>query len=58
MVFPCTLTRHLQVYQNAKANTQVIESLAPRIKSLADLLGGEVCEDDITEKERRDRLEG
>ena len=40
-----------------KANKQAIESLAPRVKELAEKLCEPVGEDDIKERERRTRLE-
>jgi len=47
----------LQVLQRTKANKQTIESLAPRVKALADLLCSPVSEDDIEEESRRNILE-
>ena len=40
-----------------KANTQTIESLAPRVKALAELLCGPAPEGDVNERARRKRLE-
>ena len=40
-----------------KANQQVIESLAPRVKALAERLCEPVPESDAEERERRKRLE-
>ena len=47
----------LQVPQRMKANGQIIESLAPRVKGLAELLCAPVPEEDIKEQERRKGLE-
>ena len=52
-----TLAQYLQVYQRTKVNTQVIESLAPRVKALSKMLCGTIPEDYIAEQERRNRLE-
>ena len=43
--------------QRTKANKEAIESLAPRVKSLAELLCKPVPEGDVKEGERRKRLE-
>jgi len=43
--------------QRTEANTQAIQSLAPRVKALAELLCTPVSEDDVEEQERRTRLE-
>ena len=43
--------------QRTKANKQAIESLAPRVKELAELLCEPVGEGDVKEGERRTRLE-
>jgi len=43
--------------QRTKANRQAIESLAPRVKELAERLCKPVPEGDIKEGERRKRLE-
>jgi len=40
-----------------KANKQAIESLAPRVKALAELLCTPVSEGDIKEESRRKLLE-
>ena len=55
-----TLIRHrrcLRIFQRTKANTQTIESLAPRVKALAELLCGPATEDDVNEEARRKELE-
>ena len=44
--------------QRTKANKQAIESLAPRVKELAERLCEPVGEGDVKERERRTRLEG
>jgi len=49
--------RRLQVPQRTKANTRVIESLAPRVKMLAESLFAPVSEDDIKEGSRKKVLE-
>ena len=46
-----------QVPQRTKANNQAIESLAPRVEALAKLLCKPVSEDDVNERERRQKLE-
>ena len=43
--------------QRTKANEQAIESLAPRVRELAELLLEPVSEGDVKERERRARLE-
>jgi hypothetical protein len=43
--------------QRTKANTQAIESLAPRVKALAESLREPVSKDDIREESRRNVLE-
>ena len=43
--------------QRTKANRQAIESLAPRVKELAERLCERVDEGDVKERERRMRLE-
>ena len=43
--------------QRTKANKEAIESLAPRVKSLAELLCEPVPEGDVKERERRKILE-
>ena len=45
------------VPQRTKANKQKIESLAPRVKALADRICESVAESDVKERERRKRLE-
>ena len=50
---PTTLTG----VQQTKANKQAIESLAPRVGELAELLCKPVPESDVKERERRKRLE-
>ena len=40
-----------------KGNKQAIESLAPRIRALAESLCKPVSEDDVDEQERRQKLE-
>lgn len=42
--------------QRTKANKQAIESLAPRVRALADLLCKPVSDDDEGEGERRQKL--
>ena len=44
--------------QRTKANKQAIESLAPRVKELAERLCEPVDDGDVKERERRTRLEG
>ena len=43
--------------QRTQANKQAIESLAPRVKELSEMLCEAVSEGDIKERERRARLE-
>ena len=43
--------------QRTEANKQAIESLAPRVKALAELLCAPVTAGDIEERERRTKLE-
>ena len=50
-------SRHLQRPQRTEANKHAIESLAPRVKALADLLRASVSEGDVKEQERRKKLE-
>jgi len=50
-------SRHLQMPQRTEANKHAIESLAPRVKALADLLRASVSEGDVKEQERRKKLE-
>ena len=47
----------LRCPQRTKANRQTIESLAPRVKELAERLCEPVGEGDVKERERRTRLE-
>ena len=54
---PIRHQRYLQIYQRTKANTQTIESLAPRVKVLAELLCGPAPEGDVHEEARRKGLE-
>ena len=54
---PHTLSHPLQVSQRTRGNEQAIESLAPRIEALSELLCGPVSEGDVKERERRKRLE-
>ena len=49
--------RRSQMLQRTKANKQAIESLAPRVKALGDLLCAPVSDRDIGEESRRERLE-
>ena len=58
-VRPSTSTIH-NAYgcpQRTEANKQAIESLAPRVKALAELLCAPVSEGDVEERERRAKLE-
>ena len=48
--------QRLQVHQRTKANTQTIESLAPRVKNRSALLCVAVSEGDFKERERRKQL--
>ena len=45
------------MYQRTKANTRAIESLAPRVKALAESLCTPVAKNDTEERERRKILE-
>ena len=54
---PACTVRRLQVRQQTKANAQEIESLAPRVKALAELLCAPVSEGDIKEGARREDLQ-
>ena len=54
---PICYPQRSPVPQRTKANKQAIESLAPRVKALAELLCKPVPEGDIEERERRKRLE-
>ena len=47
----------LRCPQRTKANKQMIESLAPQVKELAERLCKPVSESDVEEQERRTRLE-
>ena len=49
--------QYLQVSQKTKANKRAIESLAPRVKAIADSLYMPVPEGDIREESRRKILE-
>ena len=55
--FPRGLSMALTCLQRTKANKQGIESLAPRVKELAELLCDPVSGSDVKERERRTRLE-
>ena len=55
--FPRRLSVTLTCPQRTKANKQAIESLAPRVKELAERLCEPVEERDVKERERRMRLE-
>jgi hypothetical protein len=50
---PTTLSTTLTVPQRTKANKEAIESLAPRVKALAESLCKPVSEGDVKERERR-----
>ena len=54
---PACTVRRLQVRQQTKANAQEIESLASRVKALAELLCAPVSEGDIKEGARRKDLQ-
>ena len=54
---PIHVIQRLQVPQRTKANTQAIESLAPRVKGLTEFLCAPVFEGDIKEGLRRKDLE-
>ena len=59
-VRPSSHIRHphcLQAHQRTKANKQAMESLAPRVEALAELLCAPVPQGDANEQERRKRLE-
>ena len=56
-LLPHLLPQHSPVPQRTKENKQKIESLAPRVKALADQLCEPVAESDVKERERRKRLE-
>ena len=55
--FPHKPSVTLTCPQRTKANKQAIESLAPRVKELAEQLCEPVNEGDVKEGERRARLE-
>ena len=55
--FPHRLPVTLTCPQRTKANKQAIESLAPRVKELAERLCEPVNEGDVKEREGRMRLE-
>ena len=54
---PHKLSATLMCPQRTKANKQAVESLAPRVKELAELLCEPVNKGDVEEGERRTRLE-
>ena len=59
-VFPVSCipyVQRLQASQQTKSNGQAVESLAPRVKALAEQLCGPVPEGDINEQKRREKLE-
>ena len=47
----------LTASQRMKENNQAIESLAPRVKRLAELLCAPIVEGDTKEQDRRNKLE-
>lgn len=49
--------QHLWPFQQAEVDEQAIESLAPRIKALSELLCAPIPLGDINEKEREKKLE-
>ena len=49
-------SRGLESSQRAQENEQAIEALAPRVKSLAELLRMSVSDGDTGEEFRRERL--
>ena len=53
----CPLSQLLPVPQRMKGNEQTIESLAHRVKALAELLRSPVSDDDVGEQGRRQILE-
>ena len=56
--FPCDIyLRCSQALQRTKANKQAIESLAPRVRALAESIRKPVSEGDAKEQERRQKLE-
>ena len=56
-IFPRRLFVALTRPQRTKANKQAIESLAPRVEELSELLCEPVSKGDVKERERRARLE-
>ena len=54
---PACSVRHLRVPQQTKANTREIESLAPRVRVLAESLCAPISEGDTKEGSRRRDLE-
>ena len=56
-IFPHNPSETLTCPQRTKANKEAIESLAPRVKELAERLCEPVNEGDVKERERRMRLE-
>ena len=56
-VFPHRPSVTLMCAQRTKANEQAIESLAPRVRELSELLCEPVRVGDVKERERRARLE-
>ena len=57
MVLPLSTRSILTGTQRMKGNEQTIESLAHRVKALAELLHSPVSDDDTTEQDRRQTLE-
>ena len=53
---PAMLSRLLPVPQRMKGNEQAIESLALRVKALAESLRSPISEDDVKEQRRRKTL--
>ena len=51
------ITTLMGIFQRTKANEQTIESLALRVKALAELLCAPVSEGDVKERGRRKNLE-
>ena len=59
-VFPVSCTpyvQRLQASQQTKTNGQAMESLAPRVKALAEQICGPILEGDTKEQKRREKLE-
>ena len=54
---PIYRLQRLRISQRMKANTQAIESLAPRVKTLNELLRRPVPDGDVDEAARREKLE-